>query len=66
MQLPLLAPKAFTAILGLATMGLQLSYALPILMKLLHPNAWQPGAFNFGQFSFAIDSVRRPREAVWT
>jgi len=50
--LPYLANStAFTAITSLATIGLYISYGIPILCRLLNPSAFTPGPFSLGRAS---------------
>ena len=48
---------AYVAITSLSTICLYISYALPILCKLLYPGTFFRGPFHLGKFSILIDIV---------
>lgn len=49
----------FFAVTSIATIGLYISYGLPILFKLVlaRNNHWKPGPFNLGRFSTTVNII---------
>ncbi|KAI9350656.1 APC amino acid permease [Obelidium mucronatum] len=51
-------PTAFTAITSIATIGLYISYGIPIACKLMNPHLFEkPGPFNLGKFSKIVGVI---------
>ncbi|KAJ3030673.1 UNVERIFIED_CONTAM: hypothetical protein HDU68_008200 [Siphonaria sp. JEL0065] len=51
-------PTAFTAITSIATIGLYISYGIPIACKLMNPYLFEkPGPFHLGKFSKVVGIV---------
>lgn len=60
--LPLVNITAFRAVLSLTSCGLQLSYAIPIICRLVFSrNTFRPGPFHLGKFSIPLNYIA----AVW-
>jgi len=54
--------SAFYAIIGLTTIGFQISYAMPLIMRVTYSrNTFKQGAFHLGRFSYPIHCM----SAVW-
>lgn len=55
LMLPLVNTSALDAFLGVSTVGLQISYAIPILMRCtVGRQTWEPGVWNLGRYSLAV------------
>ncbi|CAL5228608.1 g11771 [Coccomyxa viridis] len=51
LALPLLySTVAFSAVISISTVGLYISYGIPILMRLINHKDFEPGPFNLGKF----------------
>lgn len=62
MLLPLINSSALAAITGTCTVGFQVSYAIPILMRCTVGRAdWKPGVWNLGRLSYPFALV----SGVW-
>lgn len=48
---------AFSAATSIATIGLYISYALPILIALIWPSNFEKGPFNLGNFSRIVGGI---------
>ncbi|KAJ6014886.1 APA family basic amino acid/polyamine antiporter [Penicillium herquei] len=48
---------AFSAATSIATIGLYISYALPILVALIWPSNFKRGPFNLGRFSWIVGGI---------
>jgi hypothetical protein len=48
---------AYSAIAGLSTICLYISYVLPVVCKLVYPNIFVRGPFHLGQFSVPINII---------
>ncbi|MEW5318750.1 MAG: hypothetical protein WDW38_009945 [Sanguina aurantia] len=48
---------AFSAVTSIATIGLYISYGLPVFFKLLFPKNFQPGPFYMGRFSIPCNII---------
>lgn len=61
MLLPLGSSTALSAITGSATVGYQLSYAIPIILRCTSRSTWVPGVWNIGRWSLPCAIVA----ALW-
>jgi len=62
LTLPLVNPQAFAAIVSLTTIGFQISYAIPIWLRITHSkNTFQQGQFHLGKFSIICGWI----SALW-
>ncbi|CAL8461962.1 g1493 [Coccomyxa elongata] len=56
--LPMLhSTSAFQAVTSICSIGLYISYAIPILMRIINNRRFEPGPFNLGRFGAYIGSV---------
>ncbi|CAK0783725.1 hypothetical protein CVIRNUC_006924 [Coccomyxa viridis] len=56
--LPMLhSTAAFQAVTSISTIGLYISYGIPILMRLINGKRFEPGPFNLGRYGPVIGSV---------
>jgi len=60
--LPLVNTTAFNAIVSLTTIGFQISYAIPIFLRVTDArDSFPPGAFNLGRYSIIIGWI----SSIW-
>lgn len=58
LALPLLnSTVAFSAVISISTVGLYISYGIPILMRLINHKDFEPGPFNLGMFGPLIGTI---------
>eukprot|EP00004_Rigifila_ramosa_P022948 TRINITY_DN6379_c0_g1_i3.p1 TRINITY_DN6379_c0_g1~~TRINITY_DN6379_c0_g1_i3.p1 ORF type:complete len:528 (-),score=99.97 TRINITY_DN6379_c0_g1_i3:86-1639(-) len=55
--LPLGSSAALAAITGTCVVGYQISYAIPIVLRVVHHRAWVPGKWNLGRWSLPVSCV---------
>ncbi|MEW5315989.1 MAG: hypothetical protein WDW38_007383 [Sanguina aurantia] len=48
---------AFSAVTSIATIGLYISYGLPVVFKVLFPANFAPGPFSLGRFSLPVNLI---------
>ncbi|MFE7116049.1 amino acid permease [Streptomyces sp. NPDC057654] len=50
----LFSPTAFAAITAISVVGFTSAYAIPVLLRLIHPDKWTPGTWSLGRWSKPI------------